>query len=114
MNASTRVGIRSLATGAVLAGALPWFVPAPALAEPEPPSAVNDTEVLRGEITQLTDQSLTLNDARVVLYGATTACSTDDRVALLADLRVGDRVKVVCYRDGQSDLPRALAIRIYR
>ena len=114
MNASSLFGVRMLATGAVLAGVIPLFMPAMAASPAQPVSTVSQSEVFRGVVTTLTDETLTLNDDHVIDLRTAPACEQDGHAIMLADLRVGDRVKVTCFRDPQQDLPRALAIEVYR
>lgn len=104
--------LRTAARGAALltAGLGLWAALARGAALPADPATGYVT--VRGEITAMTDQTLTLDDDTLVFYDAMTACTEDEAASMLADLAVGERVKVTCFQDALTGDRRAVAIGV--
>ena len=104
------VGSRALWVAVALAGA---FLPvAGAMARTPPVDPVTGHEVISGVVTALTDDGLVLNDDKSVVITSATVCTQDGQTALLADLGVGDRVRVELYRDAATGRNQAALIAV--
>ena len=69
-------------------------------------------EVVKGVITAVSSDQLTVDNSKVIAISATTACIRDGQTMMLSDLTVGDRVSVKAFHDPATGRRQAVLIEV--
>ena len=101
---------RGLWAAAMLACAGPLAQAASTAATPIDP--VTGAEVVKGAVTAITDDSVTVDDGAVIATSAGTACIHNGQTMMLSDLNVGDRVSVEAFTDAATGRRQAVLIKV--
>jgi ribosomal protein S1 len=95
--------LTSLALGAAVILGASTFVLKAATNAGLAPSAAYDQDSIQGKVTAKTDSTVTV-DAKMVATSPTTAVSKNGKAATLADVNIGDKVKVTAKKSEDGGL----------
>ncbi len=110
MKAMNHFAFRPKWVAVALAGAV--SLAAGAMARTAQFDPVTGYEAISGVVTAVTADGLIVNDRESVAITPATACTQDGQTALLADLGVGDRVRVELCRDSATGREQAILVDV--